>query len=82
MFFDDLAQFLQDILIEHKNIVILGDLNLHIERDDSDAIVCSDILGAMGFIPQFNIPTHKGGHTLDQVYTVLDNQVTISECCQ
>ena len=78
----DLAQFLQDILTEYKNIVILGYLKLHPETDDPDAMVCSDIVDPMGFIPRFNIPTHKAGHTLYQVYTVLDGQVTISECWQ
>ena len=69
MFIDDLAQFLQNILIEDKNIVLLGDLNLHLETDDPDTMLFSDIVDPMGFSPHVNIPTHKAGHTLDQVYT-------------
>jgi len=82
MFIDNLAQFLQDMLIEHNNIVILGYLNLHLETGDPNAMVFSDLVDAMGLIPHVNIPTHKAGHTLGQVYTVLDSQVTISQCCQ
>ena len=82
MFIDDLVQLFQDILTEHKTIFILGNLNLHLETDDPDVMVFSDIVAAMGLIAHVNIPTHKAGHTLDRVYTVLDSQVTISECCQ
>jgi len=67
MFIDDLAQFLQNILIEDKNIVLLGDLNLHLETDDPDTMVFSDLVDPKGFISHVNVPTHKAGHTLDQV---------------
>ena len=38
------------------------------------------IVDAMGLTPHVKIPTLKAGHTLNQIYTILDNQVTISEC--
>lgn len=82
MFIDDFTQFLPDILTEHKNIVILGDFNLHLEADDPDSRVFTDIVDAMGLTPHVTIPTHKAGHTLDQVYTLLDNQVEVSKCSQ
>ena len=37
-------------------------------------------MDAMGLTPHVKIPTHRAGHTLDQIYTILDSQVTISEC--
>jgi len=61
MFIDNLAQFLQNILIKHKNNVILGYSNLHLETDDPDAMSFSDFVDTMGLITHVNIPTHKAG---------------------
>ena len=82
MFVDDFSQFLPDILTDHKNVIVLGDFNLHLDTDDSDTGVFSDIVDAMGLIPHVNISTHKAGHTLDQIYTTVDSQVMISNCRQ
>ena len=37
----------------------------------------ADTLDAMGLTQHVNFPTHRAGHTLDQIYSVLDNPVTV-----
>lgn len=81
-FIDQFSQFIPNILTEKDNVMILGDFNLHMDTEDPDPMVFSDILDAMGLTPHVHIPTHKAGHTLDQVYTVLNSKVTIHSCRQ
>ena len=81
-FIDDFTQFLPDLLTEHKNVILLGDFNIHLDTDDPNATMFTEILDAMGLVPHVKTSTHKAGHTLDQVYTVLDSQIKISGCCQ
>ena len=80
MFIDE---FLPDILVMYSNILMVGDFNFHLDnRNDPDAVQFSDILDAMGLIPHIDFPTHIAGHTLGQVYTMLNTQITISDCSQ
>ena len=49
MFMNEYVEFLADVLADHRNILILGDLNIHINsKDDPDAEVFSDMMEALG----------------------------------
>ena len=82
MFIDEFTQFLPDYLVKYKNLVVLGDFNLHLETEEPDVRLFKDIVDAMGLIPNVNIPTHKAGHTLDQIYTVIESEIAVNECHQ
>ena len=42
----------------------------------------ADTLDAMGLTQHVNFPTHRAGHTLDQIYSVLDNPVKVFSVTQ
>ena len=72
MFLDDLAEFLEEVLISYSNIIIAGDFNLHVDdKENPDAQVFVDLLTAFGLQNHIAFPTHKSKHTLDLI---------ISEC--
>ena len=66
MFLDDFAEFLAD----HRNILILGDFNVHVKnKDDPDAKVSSDMMEALGLDQHINFSTYRSNNTLDLVFT-------------
>ena len=81
-FIDEFIQFLPNIIINYKNTLILGDFNLHLDTDDPNAGVFADALEAMGLIGHVTLPTHIAGHTLDQIYSVLESPVKVNNIGQ
>ena len=75
-------EFVQFIIMNFKNTVILGDFNLHLDTDDPSAIMFAGTLDAMGLTQHVNFPTHIAVHTLDQIYSVLENSVTVLNVTQ
>ena len=68
MFLDDLAEFLEEVLTLYSNIIIPGDINLHIDDiANPDAQVVMDLLTAFGLQKHVDFPTHKSKHTLDLI---------------
>ena len=82
MFIDEFTQFLPGILVKYRNLITLGDFNLHLDTTDPDAAIFTDIMDAMGLTPHVTVATHVAGHTLDQMYTVLNSQVEVVQCSQ
>ena len=82
IFIDEITEFLPNVLVKYTNIIMLGDFNLHLDSDDPDAVLFSDILDAMGLIPHISVPTHIAGHTLDQIYSVLNSRAIVRNCSQ
>ena len=77
-FLDDFTNFVMDLLPEHPNNVLLGDLNLHVSNeDDIDSAIFLDTIKAMGLYKHVSFPTHKSGNTLDLVISKLQSRVTI-----
>ena len=67
-FIDQLTHLLTTIGSENTNIVLLGDLNLHIDNpDDPDAGQLIATLEAFGLEQQIKFPTYQLGHTLDLI---------------
>ena len=48
--------------------VVLGDFNVHFDTNSKDACDVTNILSCYGLAPLIVDPTHKKGHTLDQVF--------------
>ena len=70
IFIDDLTELLTEVVFNHNNIVILGDINIHfIEPEDTDAVALCDIFEASNIMQHIKFPTHNLGHTLDMIAT-------------
>jgi len=66
-FFDEFANFLEHIT-RYSSVVIIGDINIHLDRRDDQATVsfCST-LSTYNLIQIVQLPTHSAGHLLDVV---------------
>ena len=68
-FIDDLTELLM-VVSNHNNIVILGDINIHLdESEDTDAETLWDIFEAFNIMQQMKFPKHNLIHTLDMTAT-------------
>ena len=55
---------------KYKNIIILGDINMHMDDPSKqDAHVLQDSLNAFDLTQHVKIPTYNKGHTLDLIIT-------------
>ena len=69
-FIDDLTQLLTTTGSENRNIVLLGNLNLHIGNpEDPDADQLITTIKAFRLKQHIKFPTHQLGHTLDLITT-------------
>ena len=83
MFLDHFAEFLVDVLADHGNILILSDLNIHINnKDDPDAEVFSDMMKALGLDQHINFSTHRSDNTLDLVFTKIISSLKVLQCSE
>jgi hypothetical protein len=68
VFFDQWSTFLAGYVTHSKEIIIVGDLNFHVDiESDCDARHFSDTLNTCGLQQHVHEPTHVLGHTLDVV---------------
>ena len=78
IFITEFLDFIGELQLESKNIVILGNFNLHVnDKLDTDAQQFSDMVEASGMKQWINFPTHKQGNTLDLIITELAAEVQI-----
>ena len=69
-FLDQVSELVQYLFTNHKNQVLLGDFNVHINRlDIQDTQAYIDTMEALGLVQHINQPTHQLGNTLDLIYT-------------
>ena len=69
-FLDQVSELVQYLFTNHKNLVLLGDFNVHINRlDNQDTQAYIDTMEALGLVQHINQPTHQLGNTLDLIYT-------------
>jgi len=72
-FFDDLADVLERAATYACPLMLLGDVNLHLDiADDPHTVKWQSILDSHGLAQHVTLPTHRGGHTLDVVVTRSD----------
>ena len=78
-FIDEFLNILADILPHHNNLVILGDINLHLNKKDDPLIdILDQSLSALGLKQHVSEYTHKEGNILDAIITDLDTNYTHS----
>ena len=69
-FIPEIHDLLTTICANPGNIVILGDLNLHVDSPSSHSVEdFLQILDSLDLTQHVNVPTHSRGHTLDLVIT-------------
>ena len=69
-FHDDFLNFVVNVRLLHRNSVIFGDFNIHINNKDSaDAHQFLQTMEAMGLKLKVEYPTHIKGNILDLVFT-------------
>ena len=83
-FLDEFQSLLEDRMSNPGHLVILGDLNFHVDNaTDSNAKKFLDLLDLLNFSQHVTCITHKAGHTLDLVNTrdseAFIDKVTISD---
>ena len=51
------------------NILLVGDFNYHFEKtSDNTVIKLNNLISTYGLSPLIEVPTHRKGHTLDQIF--------------
>lgn len=69
-FLDEFANLLEDVIVYPGRIFIVGDFNLHVDKDDNrSAIAFMDLLARFDLKEEVKTSTHKHGHTLDLLIT-------------
>ena len=69
-FFEECSEFLDHLIIIPEEIVITGDLNVHLDdKNNSDACKFLETLEDHGLKQHVNGPTQIHGHTLDVIIT-------------
>ena len=67
-FLDEFYPIMENIFMNFKNVIFLGDFNLHVnERLDPNIVKFYDILSSFNLTQEIDGPTHKLGNTLDLV---------------
>ena len=67
VFLKEFSEFLETLSVMKENWVIAGDINFHLETEDSLVIRLKDIFKNFDLVQYVNLPTHNLGHTLDLV---------------
>ena len=82
MFIDDITNWLPDRLIKYNNVVLIGDMNIHLNDHTSDdnAGIFMDTLAAMGFTIHMADPNHHSGHTIDLIATQSGSTLAMISC--
>ena len=79
VFMDEFSNLLTSAIATHKNIMVAGDFNIHVDRtNDISAIKFLSIVHDANFIQHVNEPTHVNGRTLDLVLSASYEQLGIS----
>ena len=67
-FLIEFTEFLSDLVVIADNILIFGDINIHMEKStDSLQKAFGAIFDSMGFVQHVSGPIHCHSHTLDLV---------------
>ena len=69
-FLAQVSELVQYLFTNHKNLVLLGDFNIHVNKlDNQDTQSYIDTVEALGLVQHIDQQTHQLGNTLDLIYT-------------
>ncbi|XP_072022447.1 uncharacterized protein [Amphiura filiformis] len=78
MFLDDFSTLLESLVVI-QNLLIIGDLNVHVDdTDDREAALFSNLLELSGLQQHITGPTDEKGHTLDLIISRKDDDLVMS----
>ena len=81
MFIDEITELQEDMIGTYNNMVILGDLNMHIDDlTNADLYIFNDTMHAFGFKQHVTLPTHKCSHILHLVYSEVNSTLNLHNC--
>ena len=82
MFIDNITNWLPDRLIKYNNVVLIRDVNIHLNdcTSDDNAGFFSGTLEAMGFITHMASSTHCSGNTIDLMATQSGSTLDGTSC--
>ena len=77
------TDLLVDIVTSSKNLVVLGDFNIHVNNiDNPNAGMFLDTMTALSLKQHVEGPTHKSGNCLDLVFTEEMSKTKAIRCNQ
>ena len=81
MFIDEITELLAGRMAKYNSMVILGDLNMHIDDlSNADSYIFSDTMYAFSFKQQVTSPAQKCSHILDLVYIEVNSELNLYNC--
>ena len=67
VFFGDFTKLLEMLSASNEVYVLVGDINIHLDTDDSNALHIKEIFNMFNLKQYVHSPTHTLGHTIDCV---------------
>ena len=77
VFMDEIIELFEQLAISQDDVILAGDVNIHMEEDGIYSNRFNDILSTFNFIQHVKSPTHKHGHTLD-IVAIIEGSVNAS----
>ncbi|KAJ8020737.1 hypothetical protein HOLleu_40411 [Holothuria leucospilota] len=80
VFIAEFAEFINNIHIDHKNVLVMGDFNIHWDDNlNYDKIAFHDLTTSYGLVQSVNCVTHFSGYTIDLILTKEELPFHLSE---
>ena len=82
-FLDEFTDWAAELVSTSKNVILVGDFNLHINNPNDDG-ACNfmETTQALGLNQNITFPTHVLGNTLDLIFSEANNKIKVGECTQ
>ena len=78
-FLEEVSQFIQLLIANYTNLILLGDFNIHTQdTENPSSITYNDMMEALGLKQYIDKPTHKLVNALDLIYTESQKQNQIT----
>ena len=82
VFLEEFPELLELYTILNEDFIIAGDINIHVETDESSSVKFQEIIDMFDLKQHVTGPTHIKGHTIDVIITRNDKSVTDVEIYQ
>ena len=81
IFIDELTDLLTDTLASDKNVLVMGNFKIHINKEDNEmAAIFLDSLSVMALQCSYSFPTHKDGNCLVLIFAKSISDIKITAC--
>ena len=80
VFLVEFVEFLELLSVLPEQFILSGDINLHLETDDSNVVYLNDVFNNFNLVQHVKESTHVKGHTLDILLTCNDFPIYEPNC--